>query len=387
MLKRLVDPLRLPLEYPSDLKARVCFGRATAVELSRACGYVALGTADGTLLVLDAETLAPQLRYRAHAGAVTHVSWSADARTLVTYGEDWCFCVWDLARRTVRATHQLAFSPGAVAFDPGQFSRAALLSGRDLFVVDISLETEGDNALGGLEPWASLPEDVRASDFTAAQFVHNGLAVGTNKGHLVLYGTGAERAELGSAVKLATAGVRALGYSSATRTLAVSCGDRAVRVVNVSDLSEPEIGHKFSDLGLRCQWTALAFSADGEYLYATSDTGSGKVSVWNTLTLALAQQLDGARERLTALAFCPPRTALFATGAQTGSLYVWLPPHTDTWGALLPDFEQLGGLEYRTEEEDSWDIPPPPPPPDLGKKIDIWTVREPVTEIAIAGDI
>jgi len=93
----------------------------TALAFTADGGMLAAATADGRLAVIDVQSDRLVVAFRAYYGALLCCCWSADARYLLSGGEDDLVTVWSVKRRGVvwrgeghrSWVHSLAFDPAA----------------------------------------------------------------------------------------------------------------------------------------------------------------------------------------------------------------------------------------------------------------------------------
>lgn len=389
MLKHLVDPLHPTLEWPSDIKLKCEIGQATLIELSPSSGYLAASLAEGSLAVLDVNTWSVLFRTREHSMPILAIKWSNDARYLVTVGSDWLICIWDMSKKELVRRKQLDFSPVSASFEVNSPFTVALVYGTSIVVLQISLDGQTDQ-MSVLEK----PPDFEMAVFTCVQMLTPSIiACGTSKGNLHVY----EGSTIVYSSKLSTGSLRALAFAPARKVLAVACSDRAVRVFYLLEAIDDatgrvnadhiELGHKFTDLGLQSQWNNLAFSQDGEYLYAASDIRQGTVSIWNVLTRFAVRQLRGNAERLTSIKFDQERVMLVGTGRDSGAIFVWRADPPKAWASLISEFEHIPDIEVYQEKESDWDLPDRESKVSKHTDVDVWTLPEPITEITIPVDL
>lgn len=385
MLKHLVDPLHPTLEWPSDIKLKCEIGQSTIIELSHSGGYLAAGFAEGALAVFDVDTWSVLFRFRAHSMPILAMKWSKDAKHLVTVGSDWLICIWDMSKKQLLRNKQLDFCPTAASFEIESPFIVALVCGTSLSVCNLSINDSSDQ----LEEFEA-PPDSDVAVFSCVQMLSPSIiACGTSKGNLHIY----ENSKILHSSKLSTGSLRALTFAPSRAVLAVACSDKAVRVFYLRDAIDEEtlklnadcieIGHKFTDLGLQSQWNSLAFSQDGEYLYAASDIRQGTISIWNVLTRFAVRQLRGNAERLTSIKFDQERVMLVGSGRDSGAIFVWRADPPKAWASLISEFEHIPDIEVYQEKESDWDLPDRELKVSEDTDVDVWTLPEPRLEFTI----
>jgi WD40 repeat protein len=149
------------------------------------------------------------------------------------------------------------------------------------------------------------------------------------------------------------------------KSLVLNCADGTLKVYETEALwktTGKSVAVKptcvFQDVVNKVKFASCDFSGDGEYLVGLSNGGGTSLkkyalSVWNTRTGTLIDQLTGSSVLAYAVAWHPTR-AWIAVAASDGLVDVWglrLP-----WTAFAPDFQALQkNIEY-VEREDEFDV-------------------------------
>lgn len=147
-------------------------------------------------------------------------------------------------------------------------------------------------------------------------------------------------------------------------TLATNSNDRIVRLFTVTAKKESDgsesvaiaAQHRFQDLVNRTPWLGIGFSADGEYAFGgASHKVAHNIYIWDRGAGVLDKILSGPRDLLIDADWHPTRP-MIASVSNTGAIYLWFNPPTETWSAYAPGFEELEENIVYEEREDEFDL-------------------------------
>lgn len=381
MLKCLVGHQQYVSEWPTELKIVSEVACQTIVKLSPKRGYVATGASDGTLMILEPDTWSVVFRYKYHAMPIVEMNWSENGEYIITISADWQVCVWNTLDRRVVSAFDLDFNPASVSFDIGQWNKFAVSSGNYVYSVIVDSEKFEVSELGHLEE--------EAGEITSIECMKEGMvACGTTTGSLYLIN---RDGSVLLSLHLCNSFIRNTAYCHFANILAVSCNDKSVRTFYLEeykdDLSQLEVGHRFTNAAFNNQWNGLTFSRDGDYLYAASAANSGTVCIWHTFAKVEMSQLKGSLEPVTSLFFDISRVMLAGVGIKTGKIYVWRAEPVREWDKILYKFAEINKGERLEIHEKDWDVPDLRGDIKTKESIDIWECHPPNEEVIIPYDI
>jgi WD40 repeat protein len=275
-------------------------------------GRVAASDADGTLSLIKLP--APVL---ATGNSSTNVAYSPDGNSLAV-GGDGSVQLWDVASRTLRATHAL---PAAMVVNATTFSRAG--------VIAVALSDGTVALLDGqsLKP-AGLPFSVVTSQGQQAEsvaFSPDGrlLASGADDGTVRLFDV-SDPAHPRQVADVHASGtsVYTVTFAPDGATLAAASLDNVVRLYQLSGASLSLVGRPLG--GMASYAIGLAFSPNSKTLAVGS--ADKTVHLWNVTDpahpAALGQPLTGPSGYVWAAAFNPSGTML-AVGVTDGTVWLW----------------------------------------------------------------
>ncbi len=296
---------RNDLVTPNDL--------ATTFGVSPRGDLIAYALHDGTIGFIDASTFQPiDDRTVKHDRSIARMVFSADGRYLATASAMVSLQITDVDKRqrvsvvtgTQSAFNQIAFSPDgkqvAGAHDDGVLKIYDPMTGRVLSslrghtssVFGVAYSTDGQTIISGggdgtLRRWDAAPEP----DNPVAQMTnwpqclgvspdYSVLAVGLANGELRLCdpATGVTQKSMVFTAPPGLKGPWGVSFSRDGRTLAATCGDGSIRIVDVENGTEQRsIGSAHTGRAL-----CSKFNEDGTLLYTTGD--DGYVKVWDVAT-------------------------------------------------------------------------------------------------------
>lgn len=381
--------------------------------------YLAVGRSDGYISIWDVETKSVVRVLSGHVRAVTALAWSSYNRYLASCSADWNVIVWDLAAKStpgpaLRSAPSTSAVPrdsngesagvpatserkvtlrfdcpiASVQFAPGNSKKLlVVLASNQAWLVDITEKVRVRRRAGaGIEVDDVATSPVRiglhtgveaeSPAITAARFTPDGrfIVAGTSKGSLLVFDSQTGMLLDEKNVLATTSGVKKLAFDAPGRLMVVNCNDRALRVLAVSTTElgaggeddrrtkrrrtslELTLQHKIQDMIQRTAWNDLGFSPDSDYIYAgAAHKAAHNVYVWDRTSGTLVKMLEGPKDWLVGVDWCPHRPML-ASVSNTGTIYLWFTPAEEIWSAYAPGFEELEeNIEYE-EREDEFDF-------------------------------
>lgn len=369
----LLDPFSVAKEYPESLTQSLSCGHSVVIQFSHKGDYLALGVADGLIVIYDLVSnggIIAHLYRSGHIRPITSLSWSRCGRYLLSTSQDWTIKLWDLslinsegADAVIRTVTFDGPVWGAVLHQKNPFVFVASLYEDTAAVVDMTTDTK----ITRLSAVPKGHQDTKDKHLTlAAVFSSDAdgafIFAGTSKGWINIFDL--VSLELVHSVRVANANIKTVVISPNGRKLAVNSSDRIIRQFNLSDIIntppdewEFEVEHKYQDVVNRLQWNTVLFNHNGDYLCAsTFGQLSQDLYVWETSLGSLIKILEGSTEELVDLKWNYPRCMIGSTGLESGTIYLWLVPFPQKWSALAPDFVEIEeNIEYE-EHEDEFDI-------------------------------
>ncbi|KAG8886706.1 chromatin binding protein, partial [Tulasnella sp. 403] len=341
---------------------------ALCIRYSPTGRFIAAGRYDGFTTVWDAETKGIIRSLEGHVKGIVSVSWSRNAKYLLTASKDWNCVIWDLASGERRQTIRFDTPLLGAAFHP-RTSKVILvtLASYQCFLVDLRLKEGSRTELLDLPPMNGASNGNGAAaksnkgSITIARFSADGKTIwaGTNSGNLLVYST--KTKELLSRHKIANnSSIKHMEFDRAGNFLVLNSTERIVRVyaISRSDDGKPELEllQKLQDPIQKSPWNAVSFSGDGEYILAGSgNIASHSLYIWDRTTGDLEKILEGPKEPLSDLDWHPIRPHI-ASLALSGLVHLWGRHVTENYSAFAPGFEELDeNIEYE-EREDEFDI-------------------------------
>lgn len=376
----LQDPFAVAKEYPDTLVNTLDYGHSVVIQFNRKGDYLALGLADGTIIIYDMMTKGGVVAKlsKGHVRPVTSLLWSRCGRFLLSAARDWRCKLWDLADTLAGAKAVIA----EVKFDGpiwmatlhpfnSRYMAAALFDQNGVFVdfsgpapVIHQLATEPIGYEGKKEKHVTL----------VVTFTPNGryILTGTSKGWINVFEVDninqpheLPKPTMVHSIKICNGNIKSLCILANGRKLAVNSSDRIIRQINLPDMYnvddpgqwEFEVEHKYQDVVNRLQWNSVAFNHNGEFLCAsTFGNLSHDLYVWETQMGSLTKILEGSNEELVDVKWNYPRCIIGLTGLDLGQIYLWLITFPVKWSALAADFVEVEeNIDYQ-EKEDEFDI-------------------------------
>ncbi|AOA61538.1 COMPASS component [Komagataella phaffii CBS 7435] len=359
----LLDPFAVAKEYPEVLFSKLEFGHSTLIKSSYNSDYLASGTIDGDIVIIDLDTHGIIKILRNHTRAINSLRWSNCGRYLLSTSRDWKVNLWDLtANEPIRSLRfegpiwQAEFSPKNQPFE----IFISIFEDDCLFV---NWEDKDDIRMS--------PISVEGSEESSNHYILTGvyhpsgnfLFVGTNKGLVNIIST-IDGSTLFTE-KITSSNVKNIILSQTGYRIAVNFSDRIIRQFKIPDLvnEEPEnwvleVEHKYQDVVNRLQWNSVSFNSNGEYLIASTFGSSHEIYIWETTMGSLVKILEGSKEELVDVDWNFKKCEIYAVGLDSGKIYMWGVIVPQKWSALAPDFVEIEENIEFMEREDEFDIIP-----------------------------
>lgn len=314
----LSDPVLLAQDIPEILTARLrSSGQAVCIRFSHRGDLLAAGTAKGTIAIFDLETngVARKLKGHTTGRTVQSLSWEKSGRYLLSSSIDWKVILWDLKDGSrVRTVNMGAPVYIADLHPQNHFQCVAALYEYRPAVADFTDKKVQQFALPNLPKRAPHEQEANekadAKHFTTvAAFTSSGSHVitGTTKGWLNVINT--ETRETVYSTRLCSKPILLIRLSGSGRDLLVNASDTIIRTIKLPDFSDPnlqpdsinlEVEHKFQDVVNRLSWNHVAFSANADYVMA-STLMNHDIYIWERGLGSLVKILEGPKEELGAV--------------------------------------------------------------------------------------
>lgn len=366
----LQDPFAVLKEYPDKLTQILDNPLHTGcLQFSPKGDYLALGCANGGVVVYDMDTHRPILflgsKMGAHMRSIQSVAWSECGRFILSAGRDWFVKLWDLANpeeplkqvqleSSVWNCQWIDSSTGICIATALEEEKAFLITFQD---------SPSVIALGGVEE----KEQPQNQGYVLTSSIHSRhkriIITGTTKGWVNFYRIDDQlRSQRLKSLKIANSNIKHLIVSQDGEKLAVNSSDRIIRQysLRVSDdleTVELEPEHKYQDVINRLQWNSILFSnKSADYLVASTNGSSAhELYMWETSSGTLVRVLEGAEEELMDIDWNFYNMCIASNGLESGDVYVWSIVTAPKWSALAPDFEEVEeNIDYQ-EKEDEFD--------------------------------
>ena len=375
----------VPIELIEEALQR---GKATCVAFNRRGTLLAAGTAAGSVQVWDFQTrsVARELVSDSaeESAAILSVAWSRDGRKLMSSAADGSLTVWDVAeaddvfRHTFDAPlHRAQFNPdnpslalvcpsddGPMTFALGRGRKRTPLPQMPGGIDVPSLVCRIPSA--GLDTSATrAPAHALYSKSGAHVFVGNvrGVVTVVETATLdIVQACKVPDAALIKRMELSVDGRRLLVVSSAKAMHAYDVDERRRDDADAKVSGVPAAravltpAGSFANHASRGQWSAAAFTRDGERVLGASAGGAHELHVWRRADGVVERVASGAAEAkgIAQLEAHPTRPMCVALGSN-GVMYAWSKSHDECWSAFAPDFVELTENEEYVEREDEFD--------------------------------
>jgi WD40 repeat protein/transcriptional regulator with XRE-family HTH domain len=367
-------------------------GVINAVDVSPNGATVAVATETGHLLLWSTGTGPHQLAaLPVAAGALYHVTFSADGTLLAASGDKGTLDVW----RVSNPTHPVALNVQGAGILATLYGVTFSADARLLVAAsaDGTVQVWHTQAGGTFVHVASLPAFTGTVQAVALNSTGTVLAAAGTDGLIGLWDltNPAQPVPLGAPFASANGKITSLDFSPDAKTLAAGSTDTFVHLWNLTDPTAPVAGLKLA--GPASWVNDVRFNADGSLLAAASS--DKRLWVWNATTGAITQSLAHPTTHHTD-DWAPDGKDLYSGGAD-GLLREWAYP-----GATLSGFSSIPGqgvfghnllATATTDGIRLWDtsdpsrptllsLTPPPGRARLDGAIDISTTLG----LAVAGD-
>ena len=363
-------------------------GKATCVAFNRRGTLLAAGTAAGSVQVWDFQTrsVARELVSDSaeESAAILSVAWSRDGRKLMSSAADGSLTVWDVAEADDVFRHTFDAPLHRAQFNPDNPSLALVCPSDDgpmTFALGRGRKrTPLPQMPGGIDvpslvcriPSAGL--DTSATRAPAhALYSKSGahVFVGNVRGVVTVVETAT--LDIVQACKVPDAAlIKRMELSADGRRLLVVSSAKAMHAYDVDERRRDDADAKvsgvpaaravltpagsFANHASRGQWSAAAFTRDGERVLGASAGGAHELHVWRRADGVVERVASGAAEAkgIAQLEAHPTRPMCVALGSN-GVMYAWSKSHDECWSAFAPDFVELTENEEYVEREDEFD--------------------------------
>ena len=363
-------------------------GKATCVAFNRRGTLLAAGTAAGSVQVWDFQTrsVARELVSDSaeESAAILSVAWSRDGRKLMSSAADGSLTVWDVAEADDVFRHTFDAPLHRAQFNPNNPSLALVCPSDDgpmTFALGRGRKrTPLPQMPGGIDvpslvcriPSAGL--DTSATRAPAhALYSKSGahVFVGNVRGVVTVVETAT--LDIVQACKVPDAAlIKRMELSADGRRLLVVSSAKAMHAYDVDERRRDDADAKvsgvsaaravltpagsFANHASRGQWSAGAFTRDGERVLGASAGGAHELHVWRRADGVVERVASGAAEAkgIAQLEAHPTRPMCVALGSN-GVMYAWSKSHDECWSAFAPDFVELTENEEYVEREDEFD--------------------------------
>ena len=360
-------------------------GKATCVAFNRRGTLLAAGTAAGSVQVWDFQTrsVARELVSDSaeESAAILSVAWSRDGRKLMSSAADGSLTVWDVAeaddvfRHTFDAPlHRAQFNPdnpslalvcpsddGPMTFALGRGRKRTPLPQMPGGIDVPSLVCRIPSA--GLDTSATrAPAHALYSKSGAHVFVGNvrGVVTVVETATLdIVQACKVPDAALIKRMELSTDGRRLLVVSSAKAMHAYDVDERRRDDADAKVSGVPAAravltpAGSFANHASRGQWSAAAFTRDGERVLGASAGGAHELHVWRRADgVGNESRRGGGGEGHRAARGAPHATDVRRARVER-VMYAWSKSHDECWSAFAPDFVELTENESTSNERTS----------------------------------
>ncbi|ODV98090.1 hypothetical protein PACTADRAFT_47911 [Pachysolen tannophilus NRRL Y-2460] len=364
----LLDPFAVAKEFPESLSNTLNFHHhSTFIKFNRKGDYLASGSIDGSILIVDYDTNGIIKILKNHTRAITSLSWSKCGRFLLSSSRDWKVCLWDLS--TCEVIRSITFQSAIwnSELNPKNYYQftASIFEDDPIFVdmsndqdiiiqklIDSKINITNEDKNGILKKQYTLYTTFHPSgDFIIS---------GTSKGVINIIEL--LNFQIVYSNKLTNSNIKSITISHKNNKMAINSSDRIIRQINLIDLKNTpseewyfEVEHKYQDVVNKLQWNSISFNYTGEYLIASTFGSSHDIYMWETSMGSLIKILEGPKEELYDVDWNFKKCCIGCTGLDSGTIYIWSIIIPQKWSALAPDFVEIEeNIEY-DEKEDEFD--------------------------------
>ncbi|OWB77943.1 hypothetical protein B5S32_g2126 [[Candida] boidinii] len=412
----LLDPFAVAKEFPETLTQSLSFGRSTCIKTNHRGDYIASGTVDGTIVIIDLDTNNVIKVLRDHIRAVTSISWSSCGRYLLSSSRDWKVNLWDLKEfKIIRSLNFNCPIWSASIHPEDKFKFVASLLEDDPVYVDLTNGNEYKIIKLQTDPLDKDPLDKENQTITENEineieslnkkrklnkknsnsntnsgsrktrhwtlcsiFTPNSKLIfnGTSKGFINIFRI--NDLKLIHSFKVSNSNIKNIIISENCIRFAINSSDRIIRQfkfplkfwdyfiidneiennnINFKDeIFEFELEHKYQDVVNRIQWNSVRFNHDSEYICASTWGSTHDIYIWETTMGSLVKILEGPNEELVEVDWNYKKCSILSTGVDSGIIYIWSNIIPQKWSALATDFEEIEeNIDYE-EKEDEFDL-------------------------------
>ncbi|KAJ3261214.1 chromatin binding protein [Boothiomyces macroporosus] len=330
----LLDPFEVTL--PQDITASLtCDYHINVLKFNRRGTQLATGSQEGTICIWDMDTLGISMELKGHVQPITSLSFSRCGKFLLSSSRDWNVILWDLKSKSRMDTIRFTSAVQLAIIHPrkNSFIVLAHMDSPCLFVQEESQDMDWKKVI------LETPEP-RKDTPTTIQYHPSGkyILVGTNKGFLLTF---TEHGEYIKEQRISSSSIKQIQFNTSGREVLINSLDRIIRVFGVKDTTLQN-EQKFLDAIDRMQWSKCHFSADGEYIAAS--------------TMSFIKMLEGPQEGMSDMTWHPTRPLIASVSNYYGHVNLWQHIPTQKFSSFEPLFTELDdNIEY-IEEEDEYDI-------------------------------
>jgi len=341
-------------ELPEVIEDYLEHGAATCCSPNRRGTLLAVGTADGQVVIWDFDTRGIARSLKGHIYTVSSVSWSRNGRKLLSGSYDCTVKLWDVLTGNIEHSLQLEKAIIFCQIHPRDPNRYLIIpynqrpfignwATGETRVLPHHSDEQGDKQ-------DSKKQKVQ---ITAASFNKMGDKIYTGDGNGFISIVDSDTLEIKHTFRV-TGGhaIKSIRFSKSGKDFLIN-SDRTLRAYDVDTL-QPMV---FQDAVNRIQWRQCCFSCDGDFIVGGSaEKTDHNIYVWNRAFGGLVKILEGPKEGIIDLMWHPLRPIIVSISAY-GRVYIWATNYAENWSAFAPDFTELQENEEYEEREDEFDIP------------------------------
>lgn len=293
-----------------------------AIAASRDGKYIATGSADNTIIIMDAVTFLELKKISIHKAQVTSLDFSPDGKTLISGSADKTLRLWDVENGSEIRNYNAEFKQGIYQV---KFSE----DGKMIAVVSWELSEGNKFPVVGFAKVLDVQSGKLIQRFntddhpaSAVKFSANG-----NKLYTGTWGFQVKQHDLANGQADWNYDMRKFDYYTAVQSMDISSDnkylvfggkDNKIRLLNTADGSlvyviEPWEGHR--------EWVnAVRFSPDGKYFASAGD--DGLLKVWESISGANVFTFKGHTAAINQLAWHRDGKRIFTTSSDH-TIKVW----------------------------------------------------------------
>ncbi|KAJ3217515.1 Retinoblastoma-binding protein 5 [Chytriomyces hyalinus] len=363
-------------DYPEGVAYTLDREGASMCRFNDSGNMAAIGTTDGSILLMDLDTKGFANELVGHVAPVTSLSWEHSGRFLLSGSKDWNCILWNTHNSMGNANEKvLRFASPVLsaAIYPGhsqtQIQMIVCCLSQYPYLITVERTPEGiwSEDRGFLVELEEGAVDITGSpeyaQTTACAYDKSGKYVflGNAKG-IVTVVENETRKVICQFRPSGSASIRGFQFSPDNLLLAVNSADKNLRsyfldkilASSASQIIEPDF--KYFDSIDQNRWAQCVFSPNSKYFVGGSAAkNSHKIYIWEQETGALSKLLEIQKDNLLDLAWHPKLPILMSVSS-AGTINIWTAKISENWSAFAPDFRELDeNVEYE-EMEDEFDM-------------------------------